>query len=482
MARESTPPNPTVACVLLAAGKGTRMRSSVAKVLHRACGRPLVDYALRLAAGVEAVQTLLVVGHQREELQQWLDGERRGGERAFAGVELVVQAEQRGTGHAVRQALPALERFSGFVTILYGDMPLVRLDTLRALVEAAQGAAAPQGVLAMVTARLDAPRGYGRMLRDATGQVAGVVEERDASASQRALTEVNAGVYCVEATFLRSAIAQLAPNNAQGELYLTDIVAEAARRSVPITTVTATADEILGVNDRLDLARAETALRRRIVDEWMARGVTCREPASTHIDATVTLGTDVELGAGVELRGTTSVAPGVAIERGTIVVDSVVGAGARLKPYCVVSESSVGARAVVGPFAHLRPGSDLGEEAHVGNFVETKQTKLGRGSKANHLSYLGDADIGQRVNVGAGTITCNYDGVKKHRTVIGDGAFIGSDSQLVAPVEVGAGAYVGAGTTVTKDVPPEALAVTRAPQTHVEGYARRRRGRSGPSQ
>ncbi|HVV51471.1 MAG TPA: bifunctional UDP-N-acetylglucosamine diphosphorylase/glucosamine-1-phosphate N-acetyltransferase GlmU [Polyangia bacterium] len=452
-----------LAAIVLAAGKGTRMRSARAKVLHQILGRPLGVYPIELARAVGADPVVAVLGHQRPAVEAALAAHF--GPGALAVVE---QTEQRGTGHAVRLAMPALKSFRGdLVLVLYGDVPLLRRETLAELV----GTARRYRCLAVVTATPPDPTGYGRILRDERGHVIGVVEEKDATAEERALGEVNAGIYCGPVDFFREATAGLTTRNAQGEYYLTDIIARAAE-GIGVTAVEADFRDVAGVNDRQQLAEAEAVMRARTNRALMAH-VTFRDPASTEVEPGVEIGVDVELGRGVALRGRTRIGHRARIGDGVILTDTEVGAGAVVRPYCVASEAVIGAGAAVGPFAHLRPGTVIGPQAHVGNFVETKKTTLGRGSKANHLSYLGDATVGDRVNIGAGTITCNYDGYQKFETTIDDGAFIGSDTQLVAPVRVGKGAVVGAGTTVTADVPPGALVLTRAAAVEKPGYAQK---------
>jgi bifunctional UDP-N-acetylglucosamine pyrophosphorylase/glucosamine-1-phosphate N-acetyltransferase len=452
-----------LATIVLCAGKGTRMRSARAKVLHEILGHPMGAYPIELARAVGADPIVAVLGHQRVAVEAALVA------RFGAGsLTVVEQTEQRGTGHAVRLAMPALKGFRGdLVLVLYGDVPLLRRETLAALV----GTARRYGCLAVVTAAPPDATGYGRIQRDERGHVIGVVEEKDATPEERAITEVNAGIYCGPAEFFREATADLSPRNAQREYYLTDIVARAAE-TIGVTAVEADFRDVAGVNDRRQLAEAEAAMRARINAAFMAH-VSFRDPASTDVEPGVVIGVDVELGRGVALRGRTKIGHGARIGDGVILTDTEVGAGALIRPYCVATESVIGAGAQVGPFAHLRPGSNLGPEAHVGNFVETKKTTLGRGSKANHLTYLGDTIVGEKVNIGAGTITCNYNGYEKFKTVIEDGAFIGSDTQLVAPVKVGKGAVVGAGTTVQEDVPAGALVITRGPRIEKPGYAQK---------
>jgi bifunctional UDP-N-acetylglucosamine pyrophosphorylase/glucosamine-1-phosphate N-acetyltransferase len=453
-----------LACIVLAAGKGTRMRSGKAKVLHTILGSPLCAYPIDRAreAGVDPV--VAVLGHQRDDVEKALQA------RYGAGtITVVEQTEQKGTGHAVKVGLAPLGGWQGLVLILYGDAPLLKRETIQALLAEARRT----GGLAILTARLPDPTGYGRILRDKSGRVLRVVEQKDATVKERKIDEINAGFYAAPIDFLRTATAALKPNNAQGEYYLTDIVEAASKaRGVSATTVESTPEEISGINDRKQLIDAEAVLRARSLGRF-AEHATFRDAASTIVEPGVQIGVDVEIGRNVALRGRTKIGDGVRIDDGVILTDTEVGEGAEIKPYCVASESVIGPGAKIGPFAHLRPGTELGPDVHVGNFVETKKTRMGKGSKANHLTYLGDAVIGEKVNIGAGTITCNYNGYEKRQTIIEDGAFIGSDSQLVAPVRVGKGAVVAAGATVSHDVPAGALAITRVPQKHIEGYAER---------
>jgi bifunctional UDP-N-acetylglucosamine pyrophosphorylase/glucosamine-1-phosphate N-acetyltransferase len=461
MATSSSSSKGQIAAIVLAAGKGTRMRSSRAKVLHELLGRPLVCYPIDLARALGADPVVAVLGHQREAVEAALLA-RFGAD----SVTVVEQTEQRGTGHAVRLAMPALARVAdGMVLVLYGDVPLLRRETLEELV----GTVRRYGCLALVTATPPDATGYGRILRDERGHVIGVVEQKDASPDERAITEINAGIYCGPADFFREAVLGLGTGNAQGEYYLTDVVARAAR-SIGVSAVEAAFADVCGINDREQLAEAEATLRGRINRAWQAH-VTFRDPASTVVEPGVDIGVDVELGRNVSLRGRTRIGHGARIDDGCVLIDTEVGAGAQFKPYCIATDTVIGPGAIIGPFAHMRPGSQLGPDVHLGNFVETKKTVIGRGSKANHLSYLGDTTIGEKVNVGAGTITCNYDGYKKFPTVIEDGAFIGSDTQLIAPVRIGKRAVIGAGTTVTRDVPAGALALSRVTQIEKEGYA-----------
>ncbi len=450
------------ACLILAAGKGTRMNSSQNKVLHTLLGVPMVAYAIERARDLGAAPVVTVLGHQIAEVSSAVR-DRFGEGR----VVVVAQKEQKGTGHAVRLGMKALAGFQGLVVILYGDVPLLRSETLKALVRQA----ARTGCLAMLTSVVRDPTGYGRIVRDDGGTIRAVVEHKDASHAQRRIAEVNAGIYAVPADFLRSATAKLSPHNAQGEYYLTDIVARAAA-SIGVVSVDVPEQEMSGVNDREQLVAAEKILVGRIVREHM-RHATFRAPDQVLVEAGVTIEPDVVIGRNVVLRGRTSIGAGARIEDGVILTDAMVGKDAHILPYCVVADSTIGDNAKVGPFAHLRPGTELASEVHVGNFVETKKTRLGRGSKANHLTYLGDTIVGEKVNVGAGTITCNYNGYEKRQTVIEDGAFIGSDTQLVAPVRVGKRAVGAAGATITEDVRAGALAISRAPCKQIDGYADR---------
>jgi bifunctional UDP-N-acetylglucosamine pyrophosphorylase/glucosamine-1-phosphate N-acetyltransferase len=449
--------------VILAAGQGTRMKSSQAKVLHRICGEPLVYFPIARAGELGAKRVIVVLGHQAGEVQAAIEA-RFGMDE----VDVVLQREQLGTAHAVQQAAPKLPA-DGPVLILYGDVPLILLETLSRLL-----AAYRPGGLALLIARPADPHGYGRVVRAPDGGVARIVEEKDCTKEERTIPEINAGVYCVDARLLHEVLARVGQKNSQREFYLTDLAEIAAARG-RVEAVLADADEVAGINDRAQLAALEAILQKRQGLALMRAGVTLRDPARVLIDVGVDVGQDTELGPGVELRGQTRIGAACRIEAGAILTNAILGDGVHVRPYCVLSDCRVGTGSILGPFAHLRPGTELDDGVHLGNFVETKQTRIGKGSKANHLSYLGDAEIGAGVNVGAGTITCNYDGVKKHKTVIADGAFIGSDTQLVAPVTVGAGAYVGAGTTVTEDVPPGALALSRAATTHVKDYVEKKK-------
>ncbi|WP_372696005.1 bifunctional UDP-N-acetylglucosamine diphosphorylase/glucosamine-1-phosphate N-acetyltransferase GlmU [Immundisolibacter sp.] len=451
--------------VILAAGQGTRMRSSLPKVLYAVGGRPLLGHVLATAHALlrdtaAAEPPVVVYGHGGEAIRA-----------AFADVECrwAHQAIQRGTGDAVAAAADQLTAH-GRVLVLCGDVPLLRPQTLARLLDT------PPDSLAILTASLDDPTGYGRIVRDAGGAVRGIVEQRDASAQEQALREVNTGTLLIPAARLHDWLGRLRADNAQGELYLTDVVAQAVADGVPVHGVPApSAAEVMGINDCAQLAQCEAEHRRRQALRLMEAGVTVRDPARLDVRGEVSVGRDVCIDVGVILEGTVHLGDGVQVGAHCIVRDSVIGAGARVEPFSLIDGARVGDGACVGPYARLRPGTELAEQVHVGNFVEVKNARLGPGAKANHLSYLGDAQVGARVNVGAGTITCNYDGANKHVTRIGDDAFIGSNSALVAPVTIGEGATIGAGSVVVRQAPADALTVTRAPQKSVPGWRRPRK-------
>jgi bifunctional UDP-N-acetylglucosamine pyrophosphorylase/glucosamine-1-phosphate N-acetyltransferase len=414
------------------------MKSDVPKVLHPVAGRPMIAWSVQAANEAGAREVIVVLGYGREAIEAAL------AERFGDGVRVAVQKEQRGTGDAVRSALPLLPERDARVVVLYGDCPLVPAEALRALDRAAKDAP-----LAMLTMALDDPSGYGRILRDGAKRITGVREHRDATPYEREIREVNPGMYSIDAAFLRASLAKLEARNAQGELYLTDLVERAAEADEGVADVGWPAEDLAGINDRFQLAAAEHAMRMRIVRRIAEAGATVRDVATTHVDADVVVEPDATLEPGVVLRGRTIVRSLARVDVGCVLEDVEVASGAWVKPYTVATRSRIGPDAQTGPFAHLRPGSELGPKTRIGNFVETKNTRLGEGSKANHLAYLGDGEIGAGVNIGAGTIFCNYDGFMKHVTTLEDGAFIGSDCQLVAPIRVGTNAYVSTGTTVT---------------------------------
>ncbi|MDJ0761725.1 MAG: bifunctional UDP-N-acetylglucosamine diphosphorylase/glucosamine-1-phosphate N-acetyltransferase GlmU [Myxococcota bacterium] len=449
------------AAVILAAGQGTRMKSALPKVLHAVAGRPLIHFPTALALGLGCDPTIVVVGHGREQVQAAACSVKGGD-----GLTFVVQAEQLGTGHAVASALPALKKHQGAILILSGDVPLLGKPNLRKLERAYARSGGPIAFLTFCPAD---PTGYGRVVRQ-DGKAVAIKEDRDCSRAEKAISEVNAGIYLIDAGFLRQAVKNLKTDNDQGEFYLTDLIKTAAVKGA-VATVEIAPEIGVGVNDRVDLARIEAMVHQQIVQKLMRAGVTIRKPETVCIDSDVTVGSDSEIEAGAHLTGKTKIGRGCRIETGAVIRDAVIADGAVIKAYSVIESAKVGQGAEIGPMGRLRPGADVRERAKVGNFVELKNTILGPDSKANHLAYLGDGVIGTGVNVGAGTIFCNYDGYQKHRTVLENDVFIGSDSQLVAPVVVGCGAYVASGTTITKDVPADALAVGRARQVNKEGVA-----------
>jgi bifunctional UDP-N-acetylglucosamine pyrophosphorylase/glucosamine-1-phosphate N-acetyltransferase len=456
----NTPAMDRLTTLILAAGEGKRMRSRTPKVLHTLCGRPLIAYPLRLARTL-ADRVAMVVGPNAESVCA-LAGE---------GVAIVEQRERLGTGHAVLQARSVCPQ-SGTLVVLAADMPLLRLETCERLVERHRASGAAVTVL---TAVVDQPQGYGRVIRD-QGRVARIVEDRDASDDEKAVAEINTSVYCFDAARLWPALTEVRPDNDQGELYLTDVVAVLGRAGARIEAVGVTeAAEALGVNDRRQLASLAAIQRQRILDRLMAEGVTVIDPATTYVDDGVVIGPDTTIYPGVLIEGATTIGAGCVIGSGCHLVASRLGDGVRLRPYCVLTEAQVEDGAELGPFCHLRPQAVVGPAARVGNFVEMKKSRLGRGSKAPHLAYIGDATVGDGVNIGAGAITCNYDGFAKHETRIGDGAFVGTNVSMVAPLTIGAGAYIGSGSVVTRDVPADALAVERSQQIVKDGWAARRR-------
>jgi bifunctional UDP-N-acetylglucosamine pyrophosphorylase / glucosamine-1-phosphate N-acetyltransferase len=452
--------------VVLAAGKGTRMKSALPKVLHRAAGRPLAAYVLDAARALSPDSITIVVGYQADRVRSAL---------ARDDLTFVVQEPQQGTAHALLAAEPALAGRAGTVVLLSGDVPRLTAGTLKALVKAHE---AEQAAMTVVTAEVDDPGGYGRVVRAMEpGQpIARIVEDRDAGPVERSIREINAGVYAFALEHLFDALRGVAAANAQGEYYLPDLVALYRRQGRPVATLRAgSAEEIRGVNSRKELADVSRLVRMEINDALMAAGVTLDDPATTYIEPGVQVGADTVIHPGVSIEGTTTIGTGCELHSGVRIVNSRIGDGVVVFNHSVVTDASIGTGARVGPFAHLRNGATLEADARVGNFVELKHTVLGRGSKSMHLAYLGDATIGAGVNIGAGTITCNYDGTAKQPTVIEDGAFIGSDTQLVAPVTVHKDAYVGTGTTVREDVPAGALAVSAGRQRNIEGWVEKRR-------
>ncbi len=459
------------AAIVLAAGKGTRMKSDTPKVLHRVCGRPMLYYPLRVLSSLGAKKVVTVVGHGADEVKSALGKDKAAG---MPVTDFHLQKPQLGTGHAVGEGLKKLKGFKGDVLILSGDVPLITKETISALVKMHRRKS-PRPALSLVSIILDDPFGYGRIIRDDSGGVTSIVEHKDLEALKRSINEVNAGIYVASADFLRSAIRRLKTDNKQGEYYLTDLVSIAVKRGEQVAALThLEPGEVMGVNNRVELAAVNSRMRRKILSRLMLSGVTVLDPEATYVDSGVKVGKDAVIYPGVHLEGETVIGARCIIEEGVKVADSVVASGSHIKSGSVLEAARVGKGVVVGPYARLRPGTELKDNSHIGNFVEVKNSVIGRGSKANHLSYIGDSTIGSRVNIGAGTITCNYDGVRKWRTTIADGVFIGSDTQLVAPVKVGKGAYVGSGPTITKDVPPGSLALTRVEQKIIRGWAKKK--------
>ncbi len=455
-----------LAVLVLAAGGGSRMRSRLPKVLHAVCGRPIVRYQLGLARDLGAVRIIVVVGTDEAELRQALRDD---------DVEIVRQQEPLGTAHAVLAAKGLLADHRGPILINYGDHALYRPSTFASLIDVYRSREAD---LALLTAQLPDPSGYGRVVRDADGRLERVVEERDASPEIREIREGSMGVYVTNARFLFEALQQVGNDNERGEYYLTDLVKLALDKGRSVTTDTVTDwQESLGINDRRDLALAERVMRQRIADAWMSEGVTFVDPDRTYVDAGVYIGTDTVLEPGAVLRGRTRIGARCRIASGAVIDDSIVGDECFVKPHCWLEGALLGQRCIIGPSAHLRPQTELADEVRIGNFVEVKNSSLGRGTKADHLAYIGDADVGSGVTIGCGAITVNYDGESKHRTIIGDDAFVGCNANLIAPVRIEPDGYVAAGSTITRDVPEGALGVGRARQRNVEGWRARRMGK-----
>ena len=451
------------AVVILAAGKGTRLHSSLAKVLHRVGGRALVEHVVRACSALRARQNLVVVGHQADAVAACV---------APLGAETVLQQPQNGTGHAMRVARRKLHKRAKYAVVLPGDAPLIRAETLERLarMHLAGGAAAT-----VLTAVLADPAGYGRIVRKADHSVAAIVEDKAATPEQRAIQEINSSLYAFTLAELWPCLDALRPENAHRELYLTDAIALLNARGRRVVADVADPQEVLGCNTRADLAEVDRLFRDRKKRELMAAGVSIFLPETVLIDPDVRVGPDTVIEPGVHLLGATRVGANCTVRTGSVLRDMVVEDGATVFEHCVMAESRIRTGAGVGPFSRLRPGADIGPNAHVGNFVEVKKSRLGEGAKAQHLAYIGDATVGKRTNIGAGTITCNYDGVAKYKTTIGSEVFIGSDTALVAPVRIGDGAYVAAGSTITENVPADALGIARGRQSNKKGWAAARR-------
>ncbi|AIR60081.1 bifunctional N-acetylglucosamine-1-phosphate uridyltransferase/glucosamine-1-phosphate acetyltransferase [Cedecea neteri] len=449
--------NSAMSVVILAAGKGTRMYSDLPKVLHTLAGKPMVQHVIDAANKSGAQRVNLVYGHGGDLLKQTLNDD---------SLNWVLQAEQLGTGHAMQMAAPFFADDED-ILMLYGDVPLISLETLQRLREAK-----PQGGIGLLTVKLDDPTGYGRIARE-NGKVVGIVEHKDASEAQRKINEINTGILVANGADLKRWLGKLDNNNAQGEFYITDIIALAHGEGREIAAVHPDRlSEVEGVNNRLQLSRLERVYQTEQADKLLLAGVMLRDPARFDLRGELTHGRDVEIDTNVIVEGRVTLGNRVKIGTGCVIKNAVIGDDCEISPYTVIEDATLEAACTIGPFARLRPGAELAEGAHVGNFVEMKKARLGKGSKAGHLSYLGDAEIGDNVNIGAGTITCNYDGANKHKTIIGDDVFVGSDTQLVAPVTVASGVTIGAGTTVTRDIAENELVISRVKQKHIQGWQR----------
>lgn len=457
--------NPPLTIVILAAGLGTRMKSRKAKVLHRAGGKALVQHVVDTAMKLTTPERIfVVVGHQADEVRKAV---------TTPGVRFVEQTEQKGTGHAVTCGRADLEKLGGYLTVLYGDGPLLRAETLRRLYEQETSGDA---AAVLLTAMMDDPTGYGRVIRDAHGRVVRIVEQKAATPEELAIREANMGIYCFKADLFWKHAGEMRPDNPAGEYYLTDMAEILTRAGHAVEAMQIEdAREALGINNRVELADVDRLFRERKVRDLMIAGVTIERPETVTVDSDVEIGIDTVVEAFAQIRGRTRIGENCRIGAGAIIEDSEIADEVEVGPYTLIATSRVERGVHAGPFARLRMENHVAEGAHIGNFVELKKTRMGAGAKANHLAYLGDSQIGGKVNIGAGTITCNYDGSKKHPTVIGEGAFVGSNSTLVAPVEIGAGSYVAAGSVITQAVPPDALGVGRAHQVNKEEWARKRR-------
>ena len=452
-----------VATIILAAGKGTRMKSEVVKVLHPILGLPMLSYPIALSlSGIKAEKTIVVVGYQADEIKERFKNSR---------IQFALQEEQLGTGHAALQAIPFLKTFAGTALILCGDVPLVKADTLRAFIGAFEES---HSILSVLTTLVEDPFGYGRILRSPEGWLEKIVEEKDASKKERTIREINTGIYCVKVPFLIEGLGEIGKDNAQGEYYLTDLVEIARKKGLRCSAhIVSDPVEVMGINTRVDLAMAHEVLRLAKLKDLMLSGVTMVDPKTTYVDQTVEVGKDTLLYPNCHLQGRTKIGERCILEPNSKVSDSIVGNDVTIRSNSVITESKIEEGASIGPFSHLRPLSDVKAKASIGNFVEVKKSVIGKGSKANHLAFIGDSMVGEQVNIGAGTVTCNYDGIEKHQTIIGDRVFVGSNVELVAPVKVGKDSTIGAGSTVTKDVPGGALAISRTKQKNIRGWSKK---------
>jgi bifunctional UDP-N-acetylglucosamine pyrophosphorylase / glucosamine-1-phosphate N-acetyltransferase len=439
------------------------MKSDLVKVLHPVLGLPMLFYPIELSLnGIKAEKTIVIVGYQADLIQERFKDLK---------IEFALQKEQLGTGHAVLQAIPFLQSFRGTVLILCGDVPLVKIETLRSFIDAYRE---NESTLSVLTTIIRDPFGYGRILRNPEDWLEKIVEEKDASEEERMIREINTGIYCIKSSFLMEGLREIGKENAQGEYYLTDLVEIAKKRGLRCSAHIATdPTEVMGINTRVDLATANEVLRQEKLRHLMLSGVTIVDPKTTYIDQTVEVGRDSLLYPNCHLQGKTRIGERCVIEPNSKISDSVIGNDVIIRPNSVITESKIEAGASIGPFAHLRLLSEVKTQAKIGNFVEVKKSVIGKGSKANRMAYIGDSLLGDDVNIGAGTITCNYDGLKKHQTIIGNRVFVGSNVELVAPVKVGDGSLIGAGTTVTKDVPEGALAISRVKQKNIKGWGKK---------
>jgi bifunctional UDP-N-acetylglucosamine pyrophosphorylase/glucosamine-1-phosphate N-acetyltransferase len=452
-----------IATIILAAGKGTRMKSEMVKVLHPIQGLPMLSYPVDLSLnGIQAEKTIVVVGYQADRIKEKFKNPQ---------IQFVLQEEQLGTGHAALQAIPFLKTFTGTALILCGDVPLVKADTLRSFIGAFSES---NSILSVLTTVVEDPFGYGRILRSPEGWLEKIVEEKDAAEKERSIREINTGIYCVKVSFLIEGLGEIGKDNAQGEYYLTDLVEIAKKKGLRCSAhIVSDPVEVMGINTRVDLATASEVLRQAKLRDLMLSGVTIVDPKTTYVDQTVEVGKDAILYPNCHLQGRTTIGDRCIIEPNSKVSDSTIGKDVTIRSNSVITESNIEEGASIGPFSHLRPLSEVKAKAKIGNFVEVKKSVIGRGSKANHLTYIGDSVVGEDVNIGAGTITCNYDGFEKHQTIIGDRVFVGSNVELVAPVKVGDGSSIGAGTTVTKDIPEGALAISRTRQKNIKGWSKK---------
>jgi bifunctional UDP-N-acetylglucosamine pyrophosphorylase/glucosamine-1-phosphate N-acetyltransferase len=453
----------SIVSVILAAGKGTRMKSDLVKVLHPLLGIPMLSYPIELSLnGIEAEKTIVVVGYQADRIKERFKDPR---------LQFVLQEEQLGTGHAVLQAVPFLKSFTGTVLILCGDVPLVKAETLRSFIDTFWR---NESILSVLTAVVENPFGYGRILRSPAGWLEKIVEEKDASEEEKLIPEINTGIFCIKASYLMEGLKEIGQENAQGEYYLTDLVEIGRRRRLRCSAHMVTDPvEVMGINTRADLAIAHEALGQEKTRDLMLSGVTIIDPKTAYVDKTVEIGRETILYPNCILQGKTKIGERCIIESNAKISDSVLGNEVTIRSNSVITESKIDDGASIGPFAHLRPLTEVKTKAKIGNFVEVKKSVIGRGSKANHLTYIGDSLVGEDVNIGAGTITCNYDGFEKHQTIIGDRVFVGSNVELVAPVKVGSRSSIGAGTTVTKNVPEGALAISRTKQKNIKGWSKK---------